>query len=72
MVASSKASSAMPAVDPHEIRASGALACPFDRKRSLRCLSGFSLRSRFSFIFAWTEPEAVGAPLSVCSMPDAR
>ena len=68
----SSASRAVPATLPQETRATGAWASPSTTKRSRRCFSGSSLRIRFSFIRAWTSPLAVGAPRSLCSMPEAR
>ena len=45
-------------------------ARPWNRSR--RRFSGSSLRMRFSFMRACSAPLAVGAPRSLCSMPEAR
>jgi len=52
--------------------ARGALGLPSTSKRSLRSLRGSNFRVRLSFMRAWTVPLLVGAPPSVCSMPEAR
>ena len=63
---------ATPAVLPQLISASGASGLPSMMKRSRRRLSGLNFLSRLSFIFECISPFAVGAPASLCSMPDAR
>ena len=63
---------ATPATLPQLISASGASGSPSIMNRSRRRLSGLNFRRRLSFIFACISPLAVGAPASLCSMPDAR
>ncbi len=68
----SSASRAVPATLPQETSATGACGSPSTTNRSLRRFSGSSLWIRLSFIRACTSPLAVGAPRSLCSMPEAR
>ena len=66
------ASRAIPATLPQLMTPRTASASPSNSKRSRRCLSGSSFRSRFSFIRVWFSPLALGEPSLSCSIPAAR
>ena len=61
-----------PAEEPHEMIPSGASGSPSTVMRSFLRRSGRNFRKRFSFMRAWTAPELVGSPCSLCSIPAPR
>jgi hypothetical protein len=57
---------------PQLITPIGRVRVAFDDEEVARCFSGASFLKRLSFIRACISPLAVGAPSSLCSMPEAR